>query len=93
MVYGYVADLLERRPDIRAATLVLRYEDLCQHPAETMIRTLTHCGLPSENLPELAAARLHEPSYYRPRFTGGELERLRGATQVTAARFGYGNGQ
>jgi Sulfotransferase family len=92
MIYGYIADVLEQRPDIRAATLLLRYEDLCQYPRETMTRILKHCGLPAENLPELAAARLHEPDYYRPCFTAEDLERLRAATHATASRFGYGNG-
>ena len=93
IVYGYVADLLERRPDIRSATLVLRYEDLCRSPREWMAQTLAHCGLPCENLLELAAERLHEPSYYRPCFSAGELDRLRQATRTTASRFGYGDDQ
>jgi hypothetical protein len=89
MTYGYLADLLERRPGIRAATLLLRYEDLCRSPQETMTQVLMHCGLPCENLPELAAARLHPPEYYRPCFTAEELDRLHQATHATARRFGY----
>jgi Sulfotransferase family len=89
MIYGYLADLLKRRPDIRAATLLLRYEDLCRSPRETMTQALMHCGLPCENLPELAAARLHQPEYYRPCFTAEELDRLHQATRTTACRFGY----
>jgi Sulfotransferase family len=92
MTYGYLADLLERRPDIRASTLLLRYEDLCRSPRETMTQALMHCDLPCENLPELAAARLHQPEYYRPCFTTEELDRLHQATHTTACRFGYDAG-
>jgi hypothetical protein len=89
MIYGYVADLLERHPAIRAATLVLRYEEVCRSPRETMCRILRHCGLPPENLVELAERTCRQPDYYRPAFTAGEIETLRHATRATARRFGY----
>lgn len=89
MIYDYVADLLDRCPAIRAATLVLRYEDLCRRPREIMTAILRHCGLPPENLPELAEGTLREPGYYRPAFTAAEVGVLRRVTGATAGRFGY----
>jgi Sulfotransferase family len=89
MIYSHVADVLDRHPAIRAATLVVRYEDLCQTPCETMSRILEHCRLPVEGLVDLAERTCRQPDYYRPAFTAEEIETLRSATRATAERFGY----
>ncbi|MDF2096038.1 sulfotransferase family protein [Aquibaculum arenosum] len=88
LIYDHLAERLEEEPDLRAATLVLRYEDLCADPAGTMGRILEHCGLSPEDLPAQAAERIQHPSYYRPDFTPGEAATIERLTADTAARFG-----
>jgi Sulfotransferase family len=90
-IYGYVADRLEASPQLRDATLVVRYEDLCRERQATLRGVLEHCRLAAgdDALAELAS-ELHSPTYYQPRFTPGELAIIDRHTQDTAARFGYG---
>ena len=89
LIYDHLAERLEEEPALRAATLVLRYEDLCTDPAGTMGRILDHCGLSPEDLPAQAAERIQHPSYYRPDFTPEEIATIERLTADTAARFGY----
>jgi hypothetical protein len=88
-IYRYVADTLEADRALRAATLVVRYEDLCRRPREVMAEILEHCDLPPNGLLDAAAAILHEPRYYRPSFTRAEVDILRREAGATAQRFGY----
>ncbi|MEQ8815212.1 MAG: sulfotransferase [Thalassobaculum sp.] len=89
MVYGYVADLLERDTAVRDGTLLVRFEDLCRAPADTMRRIQGHAALPGERLPALAEERIREPSYYRPPFGEPAIRLIREHTGPVAARFGY----
>lgn len=93
LVYGHVADVLERDPAVRDGTLVVRFEDLCRWPADTMRRVQRHAGLPGDALPALAAGRIHAPDYYKPPFTAAERTLIRACTAGTAARFGYDAGE
>lgn len=89
-IYGYVADRLEASPALRAATLVVRYEELCGAPAAGLGAVLDHCGLGAEAalLAELAG-ELHAPTYYQPRFSAEELAVIDRHTRASAARLGY----
>lgn len=90
-VYGHVADVLERHPRLRAAALVVRYEDLCRRPVATVCAIFHHCGLvPTGELLGYAAERVRFPDYYRPQFSRAELEIIERCTQATAARFSMG---
>ncbi len=44
MVYRYLADLLESDPGIRRAATVVRFEEICEAPAEVLHRVLDHCA-------------------------------------------------
>jgi hypothetical protein len=89
-VYGYLADRLDANPALREAALVVRFEDMCRAPRETLQQVLTHCRLdgPPSWL-EDKAALIRFPSYYRPRFTSDELATIERHTAATAGRFGY----
>ena len=89
-VYGYLADRLDANPDLRAASLVVRFEDMCRAPRETMRRLVDHCRLQAADawIDERAAA-IRFPSYYQARFGPDELETIARHTAATAARFGY----
>jgi hypothetical protein len=89
-VHRYIADLIDRDPGLRAAIRIVRYEDLCAAPQAVLMDLLSHCGLPagSEFLSN-AAARFHQPTYYRPRFSADELSIIAEEAAETARRFGY----
>ena len=89
MIYDHVADVLENNIALRRASMVLRYEDLCENPATVFARILKHCDLPPEDLPRLAAQRIKHPNYYRPSFSAEEEAMIRRITAPTAQRFGY----
>jgi hypothetical protein len=89
-VYGYLADRLATNSALREAALVVRFEDMCRAPEETLQRALTHCQLDAARawLSDKAAL-IRFPSYYRPRFTADELATVERHTAATARRFGY----
>ncbi len=75
-LYGFVADQIQRNAELRAAAMVVGYEDLC-HDSEAMLsRLFSHCELDdAQHLVDRYAPTLQPPSYYRPTFTPAE-ERL-----------------
>ncbi|GGY02166.1 hypothetical protein GCM10007160_32650 [Litchfieldella qijiaojingensis] len=91
-IYRHVADVLDADPALRDACLVVRYEDLCSQPEETLTRLHVHSQLSIEpQAIKEAAAGLHAPTYYCPRFSDRELALIAEITQPVAACFGYGN--
>jgi Sulfotransferase family len=89
-IYGYLADRLAANPALKEAALVVRFEDMCRAPHETLERALAHCRLDaSPAWLEDQAAVIRFPSYYRPRFTDDDLATIERHTAATARRFGY----
>jgi hypothetical protein len=89
-IHHYICDLAESDPALAQAIRVLRYEELCAEPRRIMSELLAHCGLPAS--PEFlssAAARFHQPGYYRPRFNATELAIVAEETAAAAQRLGY----
>ncbi len=90
MVYGYLDRLLASDAWVRAATRVVRFEDLCQAPAETIRAVLGHCALPeAEPIVARFAPGIGLPDYYRPSFSPSEIALIREQTADTARRWGY----
>jgi len=89
-IYGYVADQLEQDDKLRAATIIVRYEDLCADPAGQLRGLLEHCDLgTAEDYVASQATRIHPPTYYRADFPEAELELIAEHTEPTARRLGY----
>lgn len=90
MVYGYVADRLDHDPALREAAIVLRYEDLCDRPEETMRDMMEHCGLTADDeVIRAYAGKLKQPGYYRPDFSSSQLETIAEETAVCIKYFAY----
>ena len=87
-LHGRIAQQLETVPALRAATLVVRYEDLCKEP-ETTIQTLfDHCGLGlDEAHRKTLAEKVQFPTYYQPDFSDAERQMIDDITGPVAARF------
>ena len=89
-LYGFVLHQLEQDEELRRRVLILRYEDLCDRPEETLRRLFDHVelSLDSSTL-NTQAARLGRPTYYRPDLTAEDEKALREETEETASRLGY----
>lgn len=89
MIYGFVADRLESNPSLRAASMILRFEDLCAEPEATLTRLCEHCGLDEPGFVARHAGRLHAPKYYTAKFSESDLAAIDEETAATRRRFGY----
>jgi hypothetical protein len=91
MVYSYLDGLLGRDDRVRAASFVVRFETLCESPADTLRRVLDHCSLPDgEALVERFAASIRDPTYYTSCFSPEDERVIDEVTADTARRWGYG---
>lgn len=91
-VYDFVHRQLEASAGLAAQTLVVRYEDLCQDPGDTIDRILAHCELGASAFAATRArylSTLAAPTYYRPSFSPQELADIDEATAAVRARYGY----
>lgn len=90
-VHKHIVDRLEASPALRDATLIVRFEDLCDAPESTLRAVFDHCRLPvGDHFVAHAAARLRKPSYYEAAFDTEALETIAALTLPVAVRFGYG---
>jgi len=90
LIHDHVADQVAESPHIRTATRVVRYEDLCRTPRDTLADVLGHCGLAADDgFLGPAAERIRFPGYYEPKFTDAELAVIERETAAVARRFGY----
>ena len=89
-VYGFVLDRIGAHPGLAEATMIVRYEDLCDRPETTLRAVYAHCRLEAgAALVEAQARRLHRPDYYRPDFSDHERQAIAAATDAVARRLGY----
>ena len=90
MLYGFVVAQQERDAAVRNASLIVRYEDLCDRAETTLSAAFAHVGL--ELAPGEAAtmaARLSQPGYYQLGFTAEEEAIIAEETGSVAAALGY----
>lgn len=92
MLYGFVIAQQERDPAVRQASLIVRYEDLCDRAEATLAAAFAHAGL--ELAPGEAATmaqRLSQPGYYQPGFSAEDEAIIAEETGPVAAALGYQN--
>jgi hypothetical protein len=91
-IYSQLLDQLSHDSDLQVATMLVRYEDLCSKPEETLRKILAHARLDGPGADSAIgahAARISEPEYYRPEFDDEELDSLLEITHNTRNRLGY----
>lgn len=87
-LHGRIADQLDADPVLRDAVLVVRYEDLCATPAETIRRLFDHCRLDiADEALARQAAKVTFPSYYQPKFSTAERRLIDEITGPVVQRF------
>jgi hypothetical protein len=90
MLYGFVLAQRERDPLVREASLIVRYEDLCDAAEATLGRVFAHAGLELSAEERAAmAARLSRLTYYRLSFTPEEEAIIAEETAAVAGPLGY----
>jgi hypothetical protein len=89
LVYGWLADQLDQNDALREATLLVRYEDFCEGPAEMLQRVLAHVELDEAPSVLAFADRIQPPGYYRPDFSPEDLAVIDEETAAVAEQFGY----
>jgi hypothetical protein len=90
MVYGYLGRLLASDAQVRAAAMVVRYEDLCDAPGDNINAVLDHCALADARpVIEKFAPGVSRRDYYKRSFTPGERAAIREETAATASEWGY----
>jgi hypothetical protein len=90
LVYRFISRLLETDEALREATLLVRFEDLCNSPDETLRAIVRHCGFEgAEDVIRISVPALRFPTYYDVSFGPEELRAIHGATTEVAAAFGY----
>jgi len=90
-VHDHVVDRLEALPALRAATRIVRFEDLCDAPESTLRAVFDHCRLQvSEAFLAQATSRLRKPSHEEAVFDAEALETIAAITAPAALRLGYG---
>lgn len=88
-VYRFVHEQLERNPALKAQTLLVRYEDLCASPMDTLRGVYSHADLNfSEQALEGQAKQFKAPNYPSP-LNEAKQTLIRELTADTAALFGY----
>jgi hypothetical protein len=91
-VYSFAHDMLESNPKLAEATLVFRYEDLCEFPERTIDEIVQHVEIDSGSFKVIKShysSRLSKPTYYRTEYTEQEQQHILKETEETANKFGY----
>ena len=89
-LYGFVLRQLEEDEELRQQILIVRYEDLCDRPEETLRRLVEHVELPFDAAAMAALAkRISRPTYYQPDLRVDEEQALREETTRVANALGY----
>jgi Sulfotransferase family len=89
-VYASLRDQLDADQRLRQAVLVIRYEDLCERPAQELQKIFDHCGVTID--PDQLAAwtsQFQPPAYYEDGFSAADLERIIDMTAPTMQKYGY----
>ena len=89
-IYRFVADALAADEGLGEAVTVVRFEDFCRNPGETMAAIAGHCRFDGAGeAVRRFAGGVHAPTYYTPKFSDQELAIIHAETAEVAARFGY----
>jgi hypothetical protein len=90
LLYGFVLDQCQADPALAKSVRLVRYEELCDRPADTLASVFAHAGLelPATQRAEMTG-RLSQPTYYRLDFTPEQEAVLAEETAVVRSRLGY----
>jgi hypothetical protein len=91
-VYGHILDLMASNAQVRKATMLVHYEDLCAEPVETIDKMLAHAALDPAGLGRSRdhyLERVKAPHYYTATLNNAECRDIAETTGQVAASLGY----
>ncbi|MFO7795591.1 MAG: sulfotransferase family protein [Promethearchaeati archaeon] len=91
-LYDHVMKIIKINKKVKKASLIVRYEDLCESSSSTIDKILDHTNLPHEQFDHTKkyyVRCLEKPSYYKPHFSDIEIENILKITRPTAKKYGY----
>ena len=91
-IHQHVADVLAQDSSLRDATLVIRYEDLCDDTDHWLAKLLDHCRLDDPKgriLSQYGGDAMSRPKYYKASFTQEDERAISEETREVSALFGY----
>ncbi|MFW9992779.1 MAG: sulfotransferase [Candidatus Odinarchaeota archaeon] len=91
-VYSHIYKKLQTNPELAKASLIVKYEDLCEFPGKTIDRIIDHIEVNPEDfakIKEYYCTRLHQPNYYKTEYSEKEREDILKATREIAEMYGY----
>ena len=91
-VYSYIHKKLESSHALKNASLIVRYEDLCESPGKTIDNILDHIQVDRDTFRTtriLYCNRLHKPTYYKTKYSASEQEDIIQITGGIASKYGY----
>jgi hypothetical protein len=91
-VYSYIHEKLNSNQPLKNASLIVRYEDLCESPGATIDNIINHIQVDKDKfrtIREVYCTRLHKPTYYKTKYSESEQEDIIRITGDTANKFGY----
>jgi hypothetical protein len=90
--YSYIHKTLKKNPKLKKASLVIRYEDLCESSELTIDQIIEHIEVDPEKFTQIKkyySKRLKKPTYYITKFSTDEQEKIIQITEKIAEEFGY----
>jgi hypothetical protein len=91
-LYSYLLDAMAADKALESASLIVKYEDLCESTPKVIDRIIGHCELDTESFADTRSYfldHLTAPTYYSSGFNNQELDDIRETTRDVAARLGY----
>ncbi|MFX0124795.1 MAG: sulfotransferase, partial [Candidatus Hodarchaeota archaeon] len=90
--YSYIQKMLDMNPNLAKASLIVRYEDLCEKSELTIDRIIEHIEVDPKKFNKIKdyySKRLSKPTYYTTKFSNKEQEKIIQITGKIAEKFGY----
>lgn len=91
-MYSYIHGKLQSNPNLAKASLIVRYEDLCESPEMMIDRIIDHIEVDPKKFAKVKnyySKRLHKPTYYLTKYTKEEQEKITQTTREIAEKYGY----
>ncbi|MFX0016510.1 MAG: sulfotransferase [Promethearchaeota archaeon] len=91
-VYNYIHEKLRSNLNLAKASLVIRYEDLCEKSNSTIDKIIDHIEVDPkkfDRVKEYYCKRLSRPTYYKTRFTEKEQDDIIRITSKVAKKYHY----
>ena len=89
-IYDYISKCIESNSNLKKATYIVRYDDLCEFPTRVIDEILKHTELSDSKFKKVKShyiKNLHKPTYYTSKFTEQELDQILEVTIATAKWF------